>query len=61
MSKRNTIISRTIVSRRVRELKESLYEDINKSTNQLKVLFIEMDEVHANLQDEFWYFVLNTY
>ena len=30
---RNTIISRTTVSRKIKELKGSLHEDINKSTN----------------------------
>ena len=50
---RNTIISRTTVSRKVKEFKGSLHEDINKSTNQPKVLFIEMDEVQANLQNKF--------
>ena len=30
---RNTIISRTTVSRKIKELKGSLHENINKSTN----------------------------
>ena len=50
---RNTIISRTTVSRKIKELKGSLHENINKSTNQPKVLFIEMDKIHANLQNKF--------
>ena len=50
---RNTIISRTTVSRRIKVLKGSLHEDITKTTNQPKVLYIEMDEVHANLQNTF--------
>ena len=49
---RNTIISRTTVSRKIKELKGSLHENINKSTNQPKVLFIEMDKIHANLQNK---------
>lgn len=50
---RNTIISRTTVSRRIKRLKGSLHEDIHKTENQPKVLYIEMDEVHANLQNKF--------
>ena len=50
---RNTIISRSTVSKRIKNFKGSLHEDINKTDNQPKVLYIEMDEVHANLQNKF--------
>ena len=50
---RNTIISRTTVSRRVKNLKGSPHEDIHKTKNQPKVLYIEMDKVHAKLQNKF--------
>lgn len=49
---RDTIISRTTVSRKIKAFKGSLHEDITKTTNQPKVLYIEMDEVHANLQNK---------
>ena len=50
---RNTIISRTTVSRRIKSLKGSLHEEIKKTDSQPKVLYIEMDEIHANLQNKF--------
>ncbi len=47
---RNTIISRSCVSRKIKILDGSIKEDIKKSNNQPEVLYIEMDEIHANLQ-----------
>ena len=50
---RNTIISRTTVSRRIKTFKGSLREEITKVKHQPKVLYAEMDEIHANLQNKF--------
>lgn len=47
---RNTIISRSTVSKKMAKLDGSIIEEIIKSTNQPNVLYIEMDEIHANLQ-----------
>ena len=47
---RNTIISRSTVSKKIKNLDGSIIEDIAKSTNQPDILYIEMDEIHANLQ-----------
>lgn len=47
---RNTIISRSTVSKKIKVLDGSINEDILKSTNQPDILYIEMDEIHANLQ-----------
>ena len=47
---RNTIISRSTVSKKISKLDGSINEVIQKSTNQPSVLYIEMDEIHANLQ-----------
>lgn len=47
---RNTIISRSTVSKKIAKLDGSIHETITKSTNQPDVLYIEMDEIHANLQ-----------
>ena len=47
---RNTIISRSTVSKKLAKLDGSIEEFITKSTNQPDVLYIEMDEIHANLQ-----------
>lgn len=47
---RNTPISRSTVSKKIAKLDGSIKETITKSTNQPKVLYIEMDEIHANLQ-----------
>lgn len=47
---RNTIISRSTVSKRIKVLDGSINEHITKSSNQPDVLYIEMDEIHANLQ-----------
>lgn len=47
---RNVIISRSTVSKKLAKLDGSIKEEIRKSTNQPKTLYIEMDEIHANLQ-----------
>ena len=47
---RNTVISRSTVSKKIKVLDGSINEIITKSTNQPDVLYIEMDEIHANLQ-----------
>ncbi len=47
---RNVIISRSTVSKKIKVLDGSIIEDITKSTKQPEVLYIEMDEIHANLQ-----------
>ena len=47
---RNTVISRSTVSKKMKVLDGSIVENIAKSTNQPDVLYIEMDEIHANLQ-----------
>lgn len=47
---RNTVVSRSTVSKKLAKLNGSIIENITKSTNQPDVLYIEMDEIHANLQ-----------
>ena len=47
---RNIQISRSTVSKKLAKLDGSIIENINKSDNQPDVLYIEMDEIHANLQ-----------
>ena len=47
---RNTQISRSTVSKKIKVLDGSINEDIAKSINQPDILYIEMDEIHANLQ-----------
>ena len=47
---RNTQISRSTVSKKIKVLDGSINEVITRSTNQPDVLYIEMDEIHANLQ-----------
>ena len=47
---RNTIISRSTVSKKIKVLDGSINEVITRSYNQPDVLYIEMDEIHANLQ-----------
>jgi hypothetical protein len=49
---RNTIVSRSTVSKKIKVLDGSIEENIIKSTNQPDVLYIEMDEIHANLQHD---------
>jgi hypothetical protein len=47
---RNTQISRSTVSKKIKVLDGSIIENITKSINQPDILYIEMDEIHANLQ-----------
>lgn len=47
---RNTIISRSTVSKKMKVLDGTINENITRTTNQPDVLYIEMDEIHANLQ-----------
>ena len=47
---RNTQVSRSTVSKKIGKLDGTIVENISKSINQPDVLYIEMDEIHANLQ-----------
>lgn len=47
---RNTIISRSTVSKKIAKLDGSILENITRCDNQPDILYIEMDEIHANLQ-----------
>ena len=47
---RNTIISRSTVSKKIKILDGTIKENIERVANQPDVLYIEMDEIHANLQ-----------
>ena len=47
---RNTIISRSTVSKKISKLNSSIKENVLRVQNQPDVLYIEMDEIHANLQ-----------
>ena len=47
---RNTQVSRSTVSKKIKVLDGSINEVITKCTNQPDILYIEMDEIHANLQ-----------
>ncbi len=47
---RNTVISRSTVSKKIKVLDGSIIENITRCENQPDVLYIEMDEIHANLQ-----------
>lgn len=47
---RNTQISRSTVSKKIKVLDGSINEPIIRSTVQSDTLYIEMDEIHANLQ-----------
>lgn len=47
---RNTQVSRSTVSKKIKVLGGSINEVITKCTNQPDILYIEMDEIHANLQ-----------
>lgn len=49
---RNTQVSRSTVSKKIAKLDGSINENICKSNNQPDVLYIEMDEIHANLQKD---------
>ena len=47
---RNTIISRSTVSKKMAKLDGSINEVITRCENQPDILYIEMDDIHANLQ-----------
>ncbi len=47
---RNIIISRSTVSKKIKVLDGSIIENITRSLYQPEILYIEMDEIHANLQ-----------
>lgn len=47
---RNVVVHRSTVSKKIKPLNGSIKENINKSNNQSNTLYIEMDEIHANLQ-----------
>ena len=47
---RNTQVSRSTVSKKIAKLDGSIIENITKSNNQPDILYMEMDEIHANLQ-----------
>lgn len=47
---RNTVISRSTVSKKIAKLDGSINEVITRCENQPDILYIEMDEIHANLQ-----------
>lgn len=47
---RNTIVSRSTVSKKMAKLDGSIDEKITRCCNQPDVLYIEMDEIHSNLQ-----------
>ena len=47
---RNTVISRSTVSKKMAKLDGTIVENIVRTNNQPDILYIEMDEIHANLQ-----------
>lgn len=47
---RNTVISRSTVSKKLGKLDGSIVETVTRCESQPDVLYIEMDEIHANLQ-----------
>jgi len=47
---RNTIISRSTVSKKIKVLDGTIEENVTRTNNQPDILYIEMDEIHANLQ-----------
>ena len=47
---RNTILSRSTVSKKIKVLDGTIEENITRTDNQPDILYIEMDEIHANLQ-----------
>ena len=49
---RNIVVSRSCVSKKLSKLDGTIYEEINKADFQPDILYIEMDEIHANLQDK---------
>lgn len=49
---RNYEVSRSLVSKRIKNLDGSIDEVIDKVITQPDILYIEMDEIHANLQNK---------
>lgn len=47
---RNIQVHRSTVSKKIGKLDGSIVENITKCDNQPEILYIEMDEIHANLQ-----------
>ena len=47
---RNTQVSRSTVSKKIGKLDGSIIENVTRCENQPEILYIEMDEIHANLQ-----------
>lgn len=47
---KNTEVARCTVSKKISKLKGSIVENVKRSSKQPEILYIEMDEVHANLQ-----------
>lgn len=47
---RNTVVSRATVSNKIKKIKGSLNVEITRAKETPEVIYIEMDEVHANLQ-----------
>ena len=47
---RNTVVSRSTVSKKIKALKGSIKDEPTRVNEQPDVLYIEMDEIHANLQ-----------
>ena len=47
---RNTQVSRSTVSKKIGKLDGTIIESITKTNNRPDILYIEMDEIHANLQ-----------
>lgn len=47
---RNAQVSRSTVSKKIKVLNGSIKESITRATTQPDILYIEMDEIHANLQ-----------
>ena len=47
---RNIVVHRSTVSKKMKVLDGSIIENISKTINQPDTLYIEMEEIHANLQ-----------
>ena len=49
---KNTIVSRSTVSKKINVLNGFINEAVSKFPNPLDILYIEMNEIHANLQHD---------
>lgn len=49
---RGNIVSRSLVSKKMAKLNGAQHEEIKRKSDTPEVLYIEMDEIHANLQDK---------